>query len=119
MLALPGQSGSFGFGSRHGPSEGALDRLGAPLPRPVGGIDRGNKTALNPAPRRAIQACLPGASGGIALQWTAVNAILGGRPIILVLGGPCAIAECTSRDSGATGLIGGDPDDRHVPGDVG
>ena len=75
MLALPGQSGSFGFGSRHGPSEGALDRLGAPLPRPVGGIDRGNKTALNPAPRRAIQACLPGASGGIVLQWTAVNAI--------------------------------------------
>ena len=60
MLALPGQSGSFGFGSRHGPSEGALDRLGAPLPRPVGGIDRGNKTALNPAPRRAIQAWVSG-----------------------------------------------------------
>ena len=54
MLALPGQSGSFGFGSRHGPSEGALDRLGAPLPRPVGGIDRGNKTALMSVPRRAI-----------------------------------------------------------------
>ena len=75
MLALPGQSGSFGFGSRHGPSEGALDRLGAPLPRPVGGIDRGNKTALIAAPRRAIQVCLPGSSRGIALQWTAVNAI--------------------------------------------
>ena len=75
MLALPGQSGSFGFGSRHGPAGGALDQLGAPLPRPFGGIDRGDKRFLIAAPRRAIQACLPGVSRGIALQWTAVYVI--------------------------------------------
>ena len=44
---------------------------------------------------------------------------LGGRPIGLVLGGPWAIAEWMSRDSGTTGLTRGGPDDRHAPGDAG